>query len=351
MKVCKALFEYFELDKYGNCYFCCSNRIALFKLGNINEKSFDEIWNSDIAIKMREEALRGNYPYCQKNACTKEIGEDLTDIKQNYQPYMNDYPLRVSFSISEDCNARCIFCRDKFIISNEDKMQELKNRFLNKCIPILKNTECIFIGDSEDPFASKLTMEIIKNIIEKYPKIKFHIQTNGILATKEKLRELNIEDKIETFIISVNAENAKTHSKIFRVSPKAFIMLKKNIENIALLKKENKIDRLVFNFVVNKYNYKEMVKFIKFAKKYDACINFWEVRNYHINLMTKYEDLAVHLPTHKEYKKLKNILSSSAFDNKNVHLFPCLKTIRENALKEKSKKFSLISKILSKYKK
>ena len=348
MKVCKALFEYLEIELNGDCFFCCSNRVALNKIGNIYESTFDEIWNSEKAIKMREEALKGKYPYCNRNNCQVLSGKDINEPLDYYQPKMQVYPSRVAFSISQDCNAKCIFCRDKVFVMPDNQIEYFRERYLQKCLPILKKTKIIFIGDSEEPFASRLAIEVIKNVTDNYPDIKFQIQTNGMLATKEKIQELKLEDKICVFNVSINAATAKTHSRIFRVPQSLFAKLKENLDYVYYLRQHEKIDDLVFNFVVNSYNYKEMLKFIKFAEKYNAGVNFWAVRNYKPDVKIKYEDIAVHLPRHKEYKKLKKILANKAFDSVMVNLYPCLKSIREEALKEKSQ--NIWNKIIRKIK-
>ena len=182
-----------------------------------------------------------------------------------------------------------------------------------------------------DAFAGRFSREFIKTVSQKLPNVKFRIMTNGILATKEIIQELNIEDKIEELDISVNAVKASTHRKIFRTNTAAFKQLLKNLEYLSSLK----VSDFTLNFVICNYNYKEMKKFVKFCQKYNAKASFWEVRDYfHDMLETKYEDIAVHLPAHKNHKKFKKLLSSKVFDNTQIILSPIIKEIRSEAVEE-----------------
>ena len=334
MKVCNSIFEKIEIDDSGETYFCCEGRVARFSIGNIFRQSFDEVWNSPIAIKMREKALQGEYPYCNAKVCHKlvnNIDEHFCEQQEHFQPIMQKGPTQISFPIDQDCSARCIFCRDDIRVASEPQLHDLRYKLHNIYLPMCKDVEYLTVNNLGDAFSSRFSREFIKTISETYPHIKFVLMTNGISATKELIYSLGLPGKIKEFDISINAINEKTHRKIFRI--KGFKQLLKNLKYIAELKSQNKIDFLNFNFVICKYNWKEMKPFIAFAKKHNAKINFWEVRDYSgAPLENNYADMTVHREGDKGYNQFRRMLCDKIFDDEDVVISPVIKKIREDAL-------------------
>jgi MoaA/NifB/PqqE/SkfB family radical SAM enzyme len=337
LKVCNSIFEKLEIDDEGEAYFCCEERVVRQSIGNVFKQDFSDVWNSELAIKIRKASLEGKYPYCNAKICHKLVNnkeEHFCEAQEHFKPIMEKYPIQISFPIDQDCNAKCIFCRDKLEIATEERLNDLREKLNNIYLPMCKDIEYLTVNNLGDAFFSKFSREFIKTVSEKYPNIKFVIMTNGICATKELFKELNLEGRIKEFDVSINAVKQSTHEKIFRT--KGFKQLQKNIEYIGNLKKEGKIENLNFNFVICKYNWKEMKPFIKYGFKHNAQINFWEVRDYYNNTLdNKYEDMTVHTPTSKEYQKFKKYICSKEFEQENITLSPVIKKIRAEALKEK----------------
>lgn len=336
LKVCNFLFEKIEIDDDGETYFCCEARVARLSIGNIFKQDFLDVWNSELAVKMRENALQGKYPYCNSKICHKLVNnrdEHFCEVQSHFKTVMEKYPIQISFPIDKDCNAKCIFCRDKVEVATEDELNDLRNKLNNVYLPMCKDVEYLTVNNLGDAFSSRFSREFIRTVSEKYPNIKFVIMTNGICATPKLFKELNLEGRIKEFDVSINAVNEKTHYKIFRV--KGFKQLRENLKYIAELKKSDKIENLNFNFVINKYNWKEMKPFIKFGFKHNAQINFWEVRDYYNNALdNKYEDMAVHIPQNKDYNKFRKYICSKVFEDKNITISPVIKDLRNNALKD-----------------
>ena len=339
MRVCDAIFEKIEIDNDGESYFCCEARVKRFSIGNVFKNDFEKVWNSEIAVKIREEALKGKYPYCNAKVCHKLVNnpqEHFREQEEHFKPIMEKYPKQISFPIDQDCNAKCIFCRDKIVVASEEELSNLRKKLHKIYLPMCKDVEYLTVNNLGDAFSSRFSREFMKEVSAVYPNIKFIIMTNGIAATKETIQELNLEGRIKEFDISINAVKSKTHKKIFRNN--GFNFLLKNLEYIAELKKNNKIENLNFNFVICKYNWKEMKAFIKFARKHNAKINFWEVRDYYNDsLENKMKDMAVHNEISNEYKKFAKYLCSSIFDSEDVVLSPVIKEIREKELSNKKR--------------
>lgn len=338
MKICEQIFDNIEIRENGEAFFCCEHGIYEIYLGNVHNESFDKIWNSKLAVDIRKNALEGKYPYCTHNVCPKITNpeEYFPPMKDDYNAIMQRGPIFVAFYLGEACNAKCIFCRDNIEIETQEKTEEYKEIFYKAYYPILKDTRIIQISNTCEIFYSNFFKEIIKKITEEFPQIKFRIITNGTLTNEENFKQLNLENKISELFISINAATKRTHQKISRINAwKNLINNLEYIKNIPNLK-----NNLNFTFVVCKDNYKEMKKFVKFAEKYNAKVSFWEIRNHQNNsLEHDYYELAVHLKEHKENKKLKNILTSKVFEQKNVLLSPVLKNLRDKQIKEKTNSF------------
>ena len=329
MKVCKEPFENIEITIDGNVYFCCSHDIEGKSIGNIYSQSFEEIWNSQKAIEMRTQILNNNYSYCNPELCYRLSNPNVYfDEKKDYfKETLNRYPKEVKFMHDRECNSNCIFCRKKIYRNSKEEYAKLNKLIDTHFIPILKDAEKIIPNAMGDAFASRHSRDLIKAVAKKYPNIKFELLTNGILATPKIIKDLGIENRMDTVFVSFHAIKRSTYTKL--VHNGNFNMVMKNIKYLSDLHNKGILRVLQFNFVVNKYNYKEMKDFIKFARKHNATPSFWEIRDYNEDIHEKYNDLAIHLPTHPEHKKLLEVLDDEIFDTLKEHeLFPVLRNLR-----------------------
>ncbi len=85
--VCPFPWSDADMRPNGDVYFCCTNSTVL---GNINENSFDEIWNGEIAQDIRESFKRGEMKGCTQAACPALVdyfavneGSYLKDLLSN----------------------------------------------------------------------------------------------------------------------------------------------------------------------------------------------------------------------------------------------------------------------------
>lgn len=61
----------------GDVVVCCFDINAQYKVGNLLEQSFEEIWNSAKYVKYRKTLARFGLPLCEKCGISKEIVEDF----------------------------------------------------------------------------------------------------------------------------------------------------------------------------------------------------------------------------------------------------------------------------------
>lgn len=317
---CAMPFEKAYIFSKGYVYNCCPALINLYAIGNIFEQEFDEIWNGEKARKIRQSILDGNFEYCSLDNCVFNLDKDEKFLF-DYSLYQSDIaplPKHFELNIDKTCNARCIMCRDKKEYCLED-VKKFENIIDSKIIPILKNAETVYLNGAGEVFASKLCKNLIKKITQTYPKIRFELITNGILATEENIKELGLKGRLKSVEVSIHAVTKETYDKIVRGGD--FNAVMKNLKNIAKMKSEDEIEYVQATFVVSSINYKEMIDFQKMANDLGIAASFWEYRKYGTAEMdNNYEEIAVFEPYHPEHAEFLKIVQNDIFKSRNCDM-------------------------------
>lgn len=323
MLFCPQPFNRIEIFENGDVYNCCPEFIHFYKIGNIFKTPFDKIWNGEKVRKLRENILNSDFSMCN-DICNRKNMEEECEYSSEY---VDKYPEEISISSDCACNVRCKICRDEHYTINYDK-DNMENEIENIWLPIFKDAKILRLGCTGEPFASLKELTIIKKTVEKYPNLKFHFHTNGILGTEEKLKELKVYDKTDIITLSLHSATRWTYNKIVRNGN--FDKVMKNIKLYSKMREENLLKTFRMVFVVFDENYKEMPKFVELAKKSNAIAEFWALRKMeNTKLGRDFEKHSLTNPHHKHHKDLIKILKSPIFDSDNVILFPELKELRE----------------------
>lgn len=293
--VCLNPFENIEILSEGKVYTCCSSFVKHnHYIGNIYTDDFDEIWNSKKAKQIRYSVSMGNFEYCNSHCLaiktcdlkgTTDYFQYRKDYKFNYRNIdeckMEIYPKVITLSCDESCNLYCTSCRNRRKVLSKEQSESLYSTLVKKVLPLMKDCEHLSFLGSGDFFASQASMKFIKHIDkEKFPKLNLHLITNAQLFTEDNwskfdnLREIPI--KVD---ISIDGATKETYEKIRRGAK--WKVLLENLEYIAHLRENGEISYLRFNFVVQLDNFKEIKKFIKLAKKYNAdAVWFQRIANW-----------------------------------------------------------------------
>ena len=184
--ICENPFKHVTIDANGDVNFCCPDWNHFYSIGNLNESSFSEIWVGEKAQIFRKQFFENNFHICNLDLCVK--GEECL-INKDIPPQK---PKIVIFNYDSSCNQQCIFCRDGKVKTseipnyiNEENIDELLD-------DLLENADFVTPSTAGECFYSPSSIYLIKKISEKFPKIKFSILTNGLLASKRMFEELNI---------------------------------------------------------------------------------------------------------------------------------------------------------------
>ncbi len=349
--ICYDGFSNIEINSEGDILPCCPDWHNHYKFGNIYQQSFESIINSNKAKDFRKSLLDGSYKYCNPDICmATSIRKDKYFEKCNEDGVSNGIIDIVRFAHDKTCNIKCITCRNDYI-NTADKTEKLNSLIDSHFIPMLKGAKIVHLNTNGEVFASSHCKKLIYKIIENYPNIKFDITSNGILFNEENCKKLNIEQRINNVGISIPAATNRTYNKITgSTGSKNYSQLYKNLKYLIDLKKRKIINELSIIFVVNYYNYKEMIKFARKPIIYRNKIRiyFWEYRPWSSSDLSKeYDKMAVWKEDNENYKDFCKIINNKIFNAENIFLpeifLRLKKEDRENKILNK-----LISKIIKK---
>lgn len=329
---CVVPFEHLMFFPNGDVCTCCPALVNHYTLGNIFEQSFDEIWNGEKAKAFRQSVIDGDFEFCNLNSCLT-----LKNLRDNSRYNCSDelwnkalnanMPKEVHFNIDIACNAKCIMCRDEHLFMNEWTSQYAKI-IDSVLILLLKEAEIVYIDGAGELFASELCKKLIPKITKTYPEIKINMITNGILATPENFEKYNLRGHVKSLEVSMHALTKETYDKI--VLDGNYDKVMENLKFLSELKKSDEIEFFWLNFVVNAYNYKEMVEFQKFANSIGAMVNFWEYRKWgSAKLDEKYDEVAIFEPYHKDYQEYLKVIKNKIFDSPNCNINAKLKPLED----------------------
>ena len=298
-----------EIMPYGNVYPCSCGWIRGYSFGNIFEQSFDEIWNGEKAKEFRQKLYDNDFSLCP--GCQNL--EILEEIKDKEPKLISEPPERVLLGLDEFCDVKCIFCRgENYKIDTNLIPKDKEDKLLEILTPWLEKAKYVKTNAVGEVFASKISRDLIKNIANKFPNLKFEIITNGIQCTKENLEALNLTDKISMMTVSLHAYTEETYNKI--VKGGNFKKVIENIKYLSEMKRTGKMDRFELHFTVTSINYKEMINIIKLCRKIDAKVRFLGL-DCSRDLEETYNKINIQDKKHPEYNKLVKLVHTQDFLN------------------------------------
>lgn len=230
---CMYPFERIELLPRGEVYTCCSGHIKHdYYIGNFYEQFFEEIWNSERAMKLRYSVSNGNFEYCMENCkwLHKENIESMVDtgdlnpiVKRTDEDAVESWkeckldvmPRFITLTCDESCNLACPTCRSSIKALGKKDAEVLYERLQNIIRPMLQNCEQLSALASGDIFASYALMKFYKTLtIEEFPKLTLYIITNLQLLTPKKWNELkNLHTIPIRLSVSVDAADRGVYEK------------------------------------------------------------------------------------------------------------------------------------------
>lgn len=299
--ICTFPFDSAQVSMQGDVFVCCPPWCNSYSFGNIYEQSFDEIWNGERAKEFRRQFINGNYNICNLDLCVKDCSHKITPME------VVPKPKTFIFCYDSTCNVKCIFCRSCHQKQDLSYFNENMDMIISS---MLENAENVVLSGVGEALFSPHSRKLIKRISEMFPKVRFSLISNGVLCDKKNLEELGIIDKLISITVSLHATKKKTYDKL--VVNGDFNRVMENLNFLSEMKKSGKLDRFILNFVVNSYNYKEMVPYIKMAQKIGATVGFLELLKLETNEEV-YEKINIFDEKHPKYNDFVKVLRNPIF--------------------------------------
>lgn len=321
---CRYPFERIEILPRGEVYTCCSGYIKHnYYIGNIYEEheSFEEIWNSDKAKKLRYSVQEGNFEFCQKICrffhmpASKDnpiVPKNKTNIYQSWEKYaVNTTPKYIMLSCDESCNLHCPSCRSSVRAMNREESDRLFNRLMEVVRPMLNDCELLSALGTGELFASKALSRFFSTLTaNEFPKLSLNLTTNLQLLNKEKWDEFaNLLDFHKVMRVSVDAASKETYEKN-RLGG-TWEKLQENLSYLCKLRNtpEAHVDWIGLNFVVQGNNYHEMEDFVAMAKNLGVdAVEFQRLGNWGTFSEQEYKSNDVLDHNNPRYAEVINIL-------------------------------------------
>ena len=118
-------------------------------------------------------------------------------------------------------------------------------------------------------------------------------------------------------MISVDAVTEETYNKI-RCGGN-FKQLMKNLENLSEARKNGKVKEVTLLFVIQKENYKEMIDYVKLAKRLEFDhVDFSRIQNWGTFTKKEYENISMFSDAEDPKSEIIDILSDPIFEDKIV---------------------------------
>lgn len=341
-RYCIRPFAYADIDSELSLRCCCWSWMTK-DFGKLNEKSIKDVWNSEIAQKIRKSILEGTYEYCNWHQCplysnpddglySKEqlknvMKNELKPISPWIEYILNEkteidlLPAVFNFCYDKSCNLKCPSCRVCSITNNSgieyEKISNFQAKLLNEIDDHIRKNDTRFnICGAGEPFASRSFKNFLFSVDGSvYPKLKVAIQSNGTLFdqnTWDKMRK--IQENIEYIIISIDAASESTYNQI-RLGGN-YNKLIDNLKFLSELRKNGKIKELNLAFVVQKRNYAEMVDVIRLSKELNADkIIFNLITDWLTWSKKEFNDEAIWSETHPEFNEFMKVLKDPIFND------------------------------------
>ena len=328
--LCRSPFEYVHIQANGDVYPCCPSKFGKV-IGNVNNITLRDAWNSAEAQEVRDSIRDGSYRFCNAQAC-----EYLRDAKARSKPLSpgplvqwatqrkllesGETPSVVNFSFDKSCNLECSYCRRETFRPTPEDRTVIARIDTNIFASSLDDTERIILLGEGDPFASPLYKDkLCRYDWSRHPKLKIKIQTNGLLLTPTMWNSISrSHDAIDWISVSVDAANAETYH-LNRGGD--FNLLLRNLDFVANLRALGHIDRFFANFLVQANNFRQMPAFADLGKQLGCdLIEFQRIENWGTYDEPAYRARAVHEPFHPDHEEFQTTLHHPALQHESVWL-------------------------------
>jgi MoaA/NifB/PqqE/SkfB family radical SAM enzyme len=329
---CPKPFTWFEVSRRtreGEVFTCCPSWLET-PIGNLDEQSVAEVWNSPAAQDIRRSILDGTFEYCSRDRCPylSTVASPVQRVSDVTDPVMLDIirdqvtvlpfgPREVNCSHDRSCNLSCPSCRTQLIVETQRREQigRIQRRINDEA---LRDAELLYITGSGDPFGSPFFRTWLRTMRRvDMPKLTtLHLHSNGQLWTPRMWETIpeEIRELVRYADISIDAATPETYA-INRRGGHWDVLLE-NMEFIASLRRAGPVTWLGVGFVVQMNNFREMPAFVNLVRGFGVdTVHFSQLVNWGTFSDAEYEHRAVHRPEHPAHAEFVSLLGDAIFDD------------------------------------
>jgi len=323
---CEIPWNTLGINSNGNVFICASPSWIPIFIGNVLEvDNIYDILNSDIALKIRQEILKGRYYYCNQKLCdffsfkkTSDFQSHATtdtdlqplEFEDSPELHVSSIPANIIFDFDLTCNFKCPSCRSETINSNADHIiRPINDRIVDKIKRlVIDKIEKQFVNirwAGGEPFMSDVYLELLDYIVSTGKRnITNIIHTNGSLLKSKAELVKNLLPYTSDLRISFDAGCEQTY-KLTRVGGQ-WNNLIENVKFVKdLIERNNYKTRLYGDFVVQKNNYKDLPLFADFCRENGLLMNIQKMWNWDTWNKDVFDDMNIYNSDHYLYNDLK----------------------------------------------
>jgi radical SAM protein with 4Fe4S-binding SPASM domain len=324
-KFCSKPFDSMTVHENGSVWFCCGFWLP-YSIGNLNENTLEEIWNSDRANIIRESITDQTFKYCNHAVCGDISGDRLLDVLDSFDKKIS--PTNIDFNNDRSCNLSCPSCRTEKIYHHSGPAYQERKILNDKIISGVlskEHNEEMFINltGGGDPFGSKIYRDFLFTFDPTpWPNLKLDLQTNGVMLTPINWQKISKwHNKIRAIRISFDAATSETYNITRRGGD--WDTLVKNCQHLNDQIKDYPNIYVLTQYVVQDLNYKEMVPYAemileKFPNFYS--VEFQLVINWSTWDEETYKQRAIWKKEHPEHTEFLKVLENPIFKHKKISM-------------------------------
>ncbi len=247
---------------------------SLWPLGNVRTDEIAAVWAGARRAELAGRVARGDMSRgCETCGAEFRATGRASSFAAQFDRFGDvgdpDWPARLEFSLSEECNLECVHCYGAIqeLRRNVPDSSKFDERFVDHLEPFLVHaTEAIFGGG--EPFVIEANYRVWERIAEVAPDLPCTIVTNG---THWNPRIEALMDRLQVgFVVSVDGATAGTFEAI-RVNA-SWSEVRANLDRLRAYA-DRRSGWLAINFVLMDQNHHELGLVAELADDLDADLS------------------------------------------------------------------------------
>jgi TDP-4-amino-4,6-dideoxy-D-glucose deaminase len=196
------------------------------------------------------------------------------------------YPVVVEWHPGEACDSNCIFCYSRGL-NYKDRAQGRTPLSIQRSKELLRefaenDVREFWVSGGKEPLTNPITADVIQYAADLGLDVRLY--TNGIRMNRYVQERISGCRQIR---ISLNAATPETYQQVQGINGENFNRVVQNIGDLVRLKKERgALVNIGMSFVLNPYNYKEIVKIADLASS--LGVDFLAIRAEQIGTIRKF---------------------------------------------------------------